>query len=142
VQPAAPGKPAASAAAPSSTSALDQLEQMASLLDGLDSLDRATLAKNVLQGNDRDFPGRGEWEGRLFAAKQVFVAKEREIMTKATQLEASSKGAQDMQNPNDPGAKDLNKQLDQLMKDTEQSSAAFQALVAEGKELAGQSAAH
>jgi hypothetical protein len=142
MQPAAPGNPAAAASLSPAASPADQLEQMGSLLGQLDSLDRATLAKNVLGGNEANFPGRSEWEQRLFAAKQAFVAKEREIMTKASQLESSSKGLPDTPDPNDPGAKNLNSQLDRLVQETEQSSAAFQALVAEGKELAGQSSSH
>jgi hypothetical protein len=139
VQPAAqagaPGKPAAAAPALGSGSPAEQLGQLGSLLGQLDSLDRATLAKNVLQGNDTDFPGRSQWEDRLFAAKQAFVSQEREIMKKASLLEGSSKGAPDMQNQNDP-------QLDQLMQEAQQSSAAFQALANEGKQLASQSSGH
>jgi len=138
VQPGAPGKPAAAAASPStSTAPSDQLEQIASLLGQLDSLDRATLAKNVLQGNDTDFPGRSAWEERLFAAKQAFVAQEHEITTKASQYQAASK-----QSPTDPRAKSLSDQLDQLMQEAARSSAAFQAVATEGKELAGQSSSH
>jgi hypothetical protein len=137
-QPRAPGNPVAAAQA----NPADQLAQMGSLLGQLDSLDRATLAKNVLQGNEANFPGRAAWEEKLFAAKQLFVAQEREILTKANQFAASSKGIPDMQNANDPRAKALSDQLDQLMQEAQRSSAAFQAVVAEGKELAGQSAAH
>ena len=135
-QPGASGKPAAAAPA----NPAEQLQQMASLLDQFDSLDRATLAKNVLQGNEADFPGRSAWEEKLFAAKQLFVAQEHEIMTKASQFTASSEGMPGTQNPNDSRAKVLNDQLDQLMQEAQRSSAAFQAVVAEGKELAGQSA--
>lgn len=142
----APGELGASAAASLSSSPstlpTDQLDQMAALLDQIGSLDRATLAKNVLQGDDTDFPGRGAWEEKLFAAKQLFVAHERDIISKATQLDASSIGGLDAQNPNDPHAKDLDNQLDQLVQETEQSSAAFQALANQGKELAGQSLSH
>jgi len=136
VQPGDPGKPG-TAASPS-----DQLERMGSLLKQLDSLDRATLAKNVLQGADTDFPGRSSWEEQLFAAKQVFVAQGRDVMKKANQLEASAKGVQDMQNPNDLRAKDLNNRLQQLMQEAVRAGAAFQAVVAEGKDLASQSSSH
>jgi len=137
-QPGTPGKPAAAAPA----NPADQLAQMGSLLGQLDSLDRATLAKNVLQGNEVNFPGRAAWEEKLFAAKQLFVAQEREIVTKASQFAALSTGSADTQNANDPRTKALSDQLDQLTQEAQRSSAAFQAVVAEGKELAGQSAAH
>ena len=136
-QPGTPGKPGA-AAAPASAS--DQLERMESLLNQLDSLDRTTLAKNVLEGNDTDFPGRAKWVEELFTAKQVFVAQGRDIMKKANQLQASAKGVQDMQNPNDPRAKDLSNRLQQLMQEASRAGAAFQAVIAKGKDLAGQSA--
>jgi hypothetical protein len=142
-QPAAqPGAPDKAAAAAPAANPADQLQRMASLLGQLDSLDRATLARNVLQGNEANFPGRSAWEEKLFAAKQLFVAQEREILTKANQFAAASNGIPDMQNSSDPRAKALSDQLDRLMQEAQQSSAAFQAVVAEGKDLAGQSAAH
>lgn len=97
-------------------------------------------AKNVLQGDDTDFPGRAKWEAELFAAKQAFVAQGRDIMKKANHLQASAKGVQDMQNPNDPRAKDLSNRLQQLMQEASSAGAAFQAVIAKGKDLAGQSA--
>jgi len=137
-----PGTAATPAAAAASASPSDKLAQIGSLLGQLDSLDRATLAKNVLDGNDTDFPGRSAWEERLFAAKQAFVAQEQEIMVQASQMDASTKGAGGTQNPNDPRTKALSDQLDQLMKEAARSSETFQALVAEGKKLAGQSSSH
>jgi hypothetical protein len=141
VQPGSASAPA-TAAASASASPSDQLAQIGSLLGQLDSLDRATLATNVLEGNDTDFSGRSAWEDRLFAAKQAFVAQEHEIMVKASQMNASEKGAGGMQNPNDPRTKALSDQLDQLMKEAARSSETFQAVAAEGKELADESSAH
>ena len=136
VQPATPGKPGA-AASPS-----EQLERMSAALNELDSVDSATLAKNVLQGSDADFPGRSQWEEKLFAAKQVFVSQGRAIMKKANQLEAQAKGVQDAENQNDPRARDLANKLQQLVQESAQTSAAFQAVITEGQNLAGQSAGH
>jgi hypothetical protein len=134
MQPGPSGKSGAAA------SASDQLERMGAALNELDTQDSAMLAKNVLQGSDADFPGRKQWEQKLFAAKQVFVAQGRALMKKANQLEVSAKGVQDAQNQNDPRARDLATRLQQLVQESVQTSAAFQAVIAEGKDLAGQSA--
>jgi len=133
VQPGAPGQPST----PASVS--DELGRMEAMLNGLDSLDRATLAKNVLQGADTDFPGRAKWEEKLFAAKQVFVANGRDIMKRANQLQASAKAVQDIKNPN---AKDLGNQLEQLVQEATRSGAIFEAVITEGKNLASQSTPH
>jgi len=133
VQPGTPGKPG------TAVSPDEQLERMKSLLNELDSLDRATLAKNALQGSETDFPGRAKWEDKLFAAKQVFVSQGRDIMKRAGQLQESAKSVQDAKNPNDPRAKDLSNRLQQLVQQAVQTGAAFQAVVMEGKDLAGQS---
>ena len=55
-------------------------EKLQTLLDQLDSLDAATLASNVLQGNETNFSGRSRWEAKLYAAKQTFVAESRSVL--------------------------------------------------------------
>ena len=112
------------------------------MLNELDAMDRATLATKVLEGDETKFPARGNWEAQLFAAKNVFVAKGRDIMKKATQLQASAKDIQDVQNPNDPRAKELAARLQQLIQEATQAGQAFQAIIAQGKELASQTSAH
>lgn len=133
VQPATPGKPA-TAASPS-----DELGRMESVLNELDAMDRPTLAKTVLQGVDTDFPGRSKWEEKLFTTKQIFVTQGRNLLKRAQQLEASAKNVQDIQNPNDPRAKDLSNRLQQLVQDGAGLTGAFQAVVTEGRNLASQS---
>ncbi len=117
------------------------LERLQSALDHLDSLDRASLARDVLEGDDSEFAGRAKWEEKLFAAKQTFVAQTRAILQKAKQLTASSEGIQDATDTSDAHVKILSDKLDQLVQQTQQNSAAFQAVVAEGKALAAQPAA-
>jgi small-conductance mechanosensitive channel len=117
------------------------LEMLQSALDHLDSLDRATLATDVLEGNSSDFPGRAKWEERLFAAKQTFVSQTRAILQKATQLTASSESIKDAQDPNDTRVKNLATKLDQLVQQAQENSAAFQAVAAEGKNIAAHPAA-
>jgi hypothetical protein len=118
------------------------LDRLQSVLDQLDSLDRATLVSNVLQSNTSEFPGRAKWEEKLFAAKQTFVFQSRDVLQKARQLVASAEGMKSIQDPNDPSAKSMTAKLQQLMQESTQASAAFQAVIAEGKDLADLNAAH
>jgi hypothetical protein len=112
------------------------LQKLQGAVDHLASLDRATLATDVLEGNASDFPGRAKWEEKLFAAKQTFVAQTRGVLQRAEKLTASAKGIKDAEDPNDLRVKDLGAKLQQLVEETQQNSAAFQAVVAEGKQLA------
>jgi len=118
------------------------LERLQSVVDQLDSLDRATLVSNALGGNDTNFPGRAKWEEKLFAAKQTFVSQNRALLQKARQLEAAAGGMKDVQDPNDPRAKSVSAKVQQLVQESQQNSAAFQAVITEGKDLAAQPAAH
>jgi len=117
------------------------LERLQSVVDQLDSLDRATLVSNALGDNVPDFPGRAKWEEKLFAAKQTFVSQNRALLQKARQLEAAAGGMKDVQDPNDPRAKSVSAKVQQLVQESQQNSAAFQAVIAEGKDLAAQPAA-
>jgi hypothetical protein len=117
------------------------LQRLQGALDHLSSLDRVSLATDVLEGNDADFPGRDKWEEKLFVAKEKFVAQTSAILQKAKQITASSAGIKDAQDPNDSRVKNLAAKLDQLVQETKQDSTAFQAVVTEGKALAAQSGA-
>jgi hypothetical protein len=116
------------------------LEKLQSSVDHLDSLDRASLARDVLEGNDSNFPGRAKWEEKLFAAKQTFVSQTRAVVQKARQLTASAEGIKDAEDPNDPRVKSMSAKLQQLVEETQKNGAAFQAVVVEGKDLAARSA--
>jgi hypothetical protein len=118
------------------------LENMQSMLDQLDGLDRAALAKNVLQGNNSNFPGRASWEVKLFTAKQSYVSQGRDALQKARQLRASAEGMKNAQDPNDPRVKNMNVKLQEYVRDCVQVGSAFQAVVMEGRDLAAQSASH
>jgi hypothetical protein len=136
VQPGASGK---SGTAPSPA---DQLARLELVFDKLDSIDRATLAKNVLEGANFDFPGRSKWEEKLFAAKQVFVAQGRDLIRRAGEINAAAKSAQDVHDPNDPRVKDLSNRLKQLMEDGVRIGGTFQGVIEEGKDLASLSTSH
>jgi hypothetical protein len=136
IQPGAPGKPG------TAPSPADQLARLESVFDKLDSIDRATLAKNVLEGANVDFPGRSKWEEKLFAAKQVFVVEGRDLIKRAEQINASAKSIQDVHDPNDPRVKTLSNQLQRLMEDGVRIGGTFQGVIEEGKDLASQSTSH
>ena len=142
---AGPGPDAQPANAGQQAAALSpaaKLEKLESVLSLLDSLDRATLARNILQGSQADFPGREKWEERLFAAKQTFVIQGRALVQKARQIEASAESVKGVQDPNDPRVKDMGVKLQELVRDGVQMSSAFQAVMMEGRDLAAQSASH
>jgi capsule polysaccharide export protein KpsE/RkpR len=96
----------------------------------------------LFRSNTSNFPGRAKWEEKLFAAKQNFVAQGRVQLDTATQLAAEAEKMKDVNDPNDPRLKNLAARVQQLERVSQQSSAAFQAVIEEGKDLAGQSAAH
>jgi hypothetical protein len=135
-------QPGAAGAPDTISTPAEGLEKIQSTLDEVDSLDRATLASTVLDGNNSNFPGRAKWEEQLFAAKQAFVSQGRALLQKARQLEASAEGMKDIQDPNDPRLKSFSGKLEQLVQENQQNSAAFQAVVAQGKELSTQPVAH
>jgi hypothetical protein len=140
-QPGVAGKPGATAS-PAAMSPSEQLEKLESILSVVDSLDRATLVRNVLQGSDTDFPGRDKWEERLFAAKQTYVTEGRALLEKAKQIKVLSESLQGVKDTNDPRVKDLGSRLQQFIQDGTRIGASFQAVMLEGKDLAGQAASH
>ena len=144
--PAKTGAPSAvsggGSAAANGPSVDSQLVNLASMLDQVDSTDRATLVKNVLGDHDTNFPGRASWEQRLFAAKQTYVSQGRALLQRLNQIQASAEQMKGVQDPNDPRVKSLNATLQQLVQSAQQTGAAFQAVIMEGKDLAAQAAAH
>jgi hypothetical protein len=140
---AAPGTKAAPAAGPGEPQTAEAgIAKLQAAMAHLDSLDRAALVAEVLQGNSANFPGRAQWEGKMFSAKQTFVSQLRVLIQAAGQIEGSARSLKGVQDPNDPRVKALNLKLQQLMQATIQDTATFEAVAEEGKDLAGQSAAH
>jgi hypothetical protein len=114
------------------------LDKLQDLLNQLASMDRAMLVKNVLGSTPPNFPGLVKWEEELFSAKQTFVSQSRDALQKEKQLEESvvdMKGAPD---PNDPRLKTVVAKLQEIMEETQQANATFQAVITEGKNLVGQ----
>src|SRR6266566_646326 len=131
-----PAKPGASATPP------DELARVESLVNKIDSMDRATLMKAVLEGVDFNFPGRSQWEQKMYAAKLAYVSQGRDLIQKAKQLSASAQSLQGNKNPDDPRVKDLTNKLKELVQNGTRADAAFQAVILEGRDLAGQSSPH
>jgi hypothetical protein len=134
-------QPGAAGNSSANQSPSEGLQKLQEAVDHLASLDASTLATDVLEGNASDFPGRAKWEEKLFDAKQTFVAQTRDVLQKAKNLTASAEGIKNAEDPNDPRVKSLGAKLEQLVAETQQNSAAFQAVVAEGKKLAEHSPA-
>jgi hypothetical protein len=134
--PKVPVKPGASAT-PS-----DELARVESLVNKIDSMDRATLVKAVLDGVDANFPGRSQWEQKMYAAKLAYVSQGRDLIQKAKQLSASAQSLQGNKNPDDPRLKDLTNRVKELIQNGTRADAAFQAVILEGRDLASQSSPH
>ena len=130
-------------AVPSLDQAKMALDRMDILLNQVDIIDRSALVKTVLNGKDPDFPGHEAWEQRLFTARQVYVTRGRELVQDGRQLLDATKGLEAAHAaPDDPRVQSLNAQLKQFVQECVQTGSAFQAVVLEGRDLAGQSAAH
>ncbi len=137
---AAPGQPAQPGAAGKSDtvqSPAEGFDKLQAMLDELDAMDRPTLSSSVLGGNTANFPGRAKWEEKLYTAKQTFVAENRGVLMKIKQIGDSAQNLKDVQDPNDPRAKAVSSKIQELVQESQQSSAVFQAVITEGKNMAG-----
>jgi hypothetical protein len=119
------------------------LQRGEAALNKLAPMDRATLAKVALQGNNVDFPSRNNWEERLFAAKQVYVAHSRELIQEMKQLLTAAQSMQSGNvNPNDPRGQTLSATAQELLQDAVRTESGFKAIVMEGQDLAKQGNPH
>jgi hypothetical protein len=133
-----PGAPAKPGEPPTPDQALDHME---GVIKEMDSLDRPALAKLALEGVDRDFPGRSAWEEKLFAAKQVYVSQGRDFVRKARQMQASVEPAKDSQGTKDSTTKDQPDRMQSIVQYGARIEAAFQEVIAEGRDLATKASA-
>jgi hypothetical protein len=120
----------------------EKLAMLEAFLTQVESMDRATLVHSVLEGKDNDFPGRAKWEERLVAAKEAYVAQTRDLIQKARQILAGADSLKGAQDPSDPRVKEMSARLQGLVRDAVRTDSALQAVIIEGRDLAGQSAAH
>jgi hypothetical protein len=139
--PAAPGAPAAAGKSNEPPTALQAMDRMEGVINQMDPLDRAALAKFVLEGVDKNFPGRPAWEEKLFAAKQVYVTQGRDFIRKARAMLASTDTTKDGQGTNDSGAKDQSDRMQSVIQYGAQIEATFQEVITEGRDLASRATA-
>jgi hypothetical protein len=113
-------------------------------MNKLAPMDRSTLAKAALGSNDVDFPGRRNWEEKLFSAKQAYVAHARDLIRETRDMLAraqalhDSQGANEKMSPDDPRVKDMMSRLQDIVREAVRTDSAFQAIVMEGQDLAKQ----
>jgi len=137
-----PGDAASIAKPGADTSALASVARWESVVKKVESMDRATLLRVALQGSNPDFPGHGNWEQRLFTAKQTYVSQGLDLTQRARQLLELAQALQNAQaKTDDPRVKDLSANLKELVRDAVRSDAAFQAVILEGRDLAHQAPA-
>jgi hypothetical protein len=110
------------------------LDRAAGALNRLAPMDRATLAKTALAGNDVDFPGRHAWEEKLFAAKQVYVSRSRQLLQQMQGIMSSAQSGGSQQ--------ELLNRAQVLQELAVQTESAFQSVISEGQELAKQAKPH
>jgi len=114
-------------------------------LDRLASLDRAQLAQLVLKGTE-DFPGRRDWEYKLFSAKLSYVARSRQLIEAMKQVLADMEFLQSENHgkidASDPRAQELAGRAQQIVKLTTDTEKAFQGVMAEGQTVARQAKPH
>lgn len=106
----------------------------------LASLDRATLARAILLDNDVDFPSRGAWEDKLYAAKEHYVSQEGKLITEMKQIlaQVQSWQSQGKLNPKDPRAQQMKSRLVEIVQDAVRTEQDYRAIVMEGWDLAKQ----
>jgi len=114
--------------------AYDGIDKAEAALNRLEPMDRATLAKTALEGNNVDFPGRRAWEEKLFATKQVYVSRSRQILQQMQGIMSSAQSGGSQQ--------DLMSRAQTLQQAATQIESAFQAVITEGQNLAKQAKSH
>jgi hypothetical protein len=116
------------------------LEAAEASLDMLEPLGKKELATTVLKGNTADFPGRSDWEQRLYSAKGVYIVRSRQLITSMKQTLADMEALQGdpKVTPNDPRVQELSRKTQEIMQLAARTENAFQQIVKEGQNLAGQ----
>ena len=124
--------------------AMARIEEAEAGLKQMDALDRSSLAKAAMLDNDVDFPNRRAWEDRLYAAKDRYVAHERELITELKQIVAqvqswrASQGGDAKLSPSDPRAQQMLRRIQEIIQDAIRTEQAYRAVVMEGWDLAKQ----
>lgn len=111
-------------------------------LDRLEPLGKSEVATTVLGGNSADFPGRAEWEEKMYAEKTSYVARSRQLIAAMKEallrMAAMNTGDQKVTSSNDPRVVSLTRKTGQLMQLAQKTEAEFQGVIGEGRALAAQ----
>lgn len=120
-----------------------QFERADQILARLDPMDKTTLARAALLNQNVAFPGRDDWENRLYAAKQYYVSHCRDLLREAREFIANAQALKASgASENDPRIQDLFHRALQIMHDASLTDADFEAVVLQGQDMAKQSASH
>jgi hypothetical protein len=125
------------------TKAAGMLDRADRLLNLLAPMDKTTLTRFALEGRDVDFPERGDWENKLYAAKQYYVSHGRDLVRETREFvaniqELKASGARE----GDPRLQDLGHRALQLMQDGSRTDADFETVVLQGQDMAKQASNH
>jgi hypothetical protein len=118
-----------------------RLQATEASLDRLEPMGKSEVATTVLGGNSADFPGRAEWEERMYEAKTTYCARSRQLllaMKEALLRMAEMNSGDKKLSSHDPQVTSLARKTGQLMQLAQKTEAEFQGVIAEGKALAGQ----
>jgi hypothetical protein len=118
-----------------------RLQATEATLDRFEPLGKSEVATTVLGGNSADFPGRAEWEEKMYAEKTTYVARSRQLiqaMKEALLMMAQMNSGDQKLSSHDPKVTSLARKTTQLMQLAQQTEAEFQGVVNEGRGLASQ----
>jgi hypothetical protein len=118
-----------------------RLQATEATLDRFEPLGKSEVATTVLNGNSADFPGRAEWEEKMYAEKTAYVARSRQLiqaMKEALLMMAQMNSGDQKLSSHDPKVTSLARKTTQLMQLAQQTEAEFQGVVNEGRALASQ----
>ena len=118
-----------------------RLQATEATLNQFEPLGKAEVGATVLGGFVGDFPGRAQWEEKMYAEKTAYVARSKQLIQamKETLLQMAQMNSGDQKlSPNDPKVLALTKRTTQLMQMAARTESEFQAVVSEGRELAKQ----
>jgi hypothetical protein len=119
-----------------------RLQATEASLDRLEPLGKSEVATTVLGGNSADFPGRAEWEEKMYVAKTTYCARSRQLlmaMKEALLRMAEMNSGDQKLSSHDPQVLSLAKKTGQLMQLAQKTEAEFQSEISEGRALAAQS---
>jgi hypothetical protein len=117
-----------------------RLQATEASLERLEPMGKSEVATTVLGGNTSDFPGRAEWEEKMYAEKTTYSARSRQLIAAMKEallrMAAMNSGDQKVTSSNDPRVVSLTRKTTQLMQLAQKTEQEFQGVIAEGRQLA------